>query len=342
MKYLGNLTEDQTIDFKFSTHQADGTPITLAGTPAPAVKVYKGNATDSETATGVTLSVDFDGVTGLHNVNIDTSAAAFYAVGSDYSVVITVGTVDGVSVVGTVLATFSIENRFMEADLTKINATSIAGTGTQVAIAWLGQYNVASPVFTNQSVNQSGNCYVYAVGAYNRVGAWTATGNNTVLGAMKALMSKVSLTVSDIGGTYDSTKHSTEAMVGSVDAILADTGTDGVVLTSAYDLYTAHIELTVDEANSKDEWTVIWFKNGARVTSGITVPTIQIVKRADGTDLIGAAAMTQIGTTGAYKYDATTTARSTAGEAVLAVVAATIDAASRSFAKVITRDSAAV
>jgi hypothetical protein len=124
--------------------------------------------------------------------------------------------------------------------------------------------------------------------------------------------------------------------------ILADTGTDGVVLTSAYDLYTAHIELTVDEANSKDEWTVIWFKNGARVTSGITVPTIQIVKRADGTDLIGAAAMTQIGTTGAYKYDATTTARSTAGEAVLAVVAATIDAASRSFAKVITRDSAAV
>jgi hypothetical protein len=122
--------------------------------------------------------------------------------------------------------------------------------------------------------------------------------------------------------------------------ILADTGTDGVVLTSAYDLYTAHIELTVDEANSKDEWTVIWYKSGVRVTSGITVPTIQIVKRADGTDLIGAAAMTQIGTTGAYKYDATTTARTTAGEAVVSVVVATIDAASRSFAKVVTRDSA--
>ena len=125
------------------------------------------------------------------------------------------------------------------------------------------------------------------------------------------------------------------------DAILADTGTDGVVLAAAYDLYTAHIELTIDEANSKDEWTIIWFKNGARVTSGITVSTIQIVKRADGADLVAAVAMTQIGTTGAYKYDATTTSRTTAGEAVLAVVAATIDAASRSFAKVITRDSAA-
>ena len=109
MKYLGNLTEDQIIDFKFSTHKADGTPITLAN---GAVKVYKGNATDTEINTGVTLSVDFDGVTGLHNVNIDTSAAAFYAVANDYSVVITAGTVDSVSVVGTVLATFSIENRF--------------------------------------------------------------------------------------------------------------------------------------------------------------------------------------------------------------------------------------
>ena len=108
MKYLGNLTEDQVIDFKFSTHKADGTPITLAN---GVVKVYKDNATDTEINTGVTLSVDFDGVTGLHNVNIDTSAAAFYAVASDYNVVITVGTVDGVSVVGTVLATFSIENR---------------------------------------------------------------------------------------------------------------------------------------------------------------------------------------------------------------------------------------
>jgi len=112
MKYLGDLTEDQTIDFKFSTHKADGTPITLAGTPV--VKVYKANATDSETATGVTLSVDFDSVTGLHNLRIDTSADAFYAVANDYSVVITAGTVDGVSVVGAVLATFSIENRFIE------------------------------------------------------------------------------------------------------------------------------------------------------------------------------------------------------------------------------------
>jgi len=151
MKYLGDLTEDQTIDFKFSTHKADGTPITLAGTPA--VKIYKANATDSETATGVTLSVDFDGVTGLHNVRIDTSADAFYATGNDYSVVITTGTVDSVSVVGTVLATFSIENRFIEADLAKILGTALTETaGGYLAAAFKKLFDVETPTGTINSL----------------------------------------------------------------------------------------------------------------------------------------------------------------------------------------------
>jgi hypothetical protein len=133
MKYLGDYAEDYaTLNFKFSTHKADGTPITLAGSPV--VKVYKGSATDSETATGVTLVVDFDSVTGLHNVLIDLSADAFYAVGNDYSVVITTGTVDGVSVVGTVLATFSIENRFAEVDLTKIAGAAVNTSAAQLGV----------------------------------------------------------------------------------------------------------------------------------------------------------------------------------------------------------------
>jgi hypothetical protein len=110
MQYLGDYAEDYaTLNFKFSTHKADGTPIALAGTPV--VSVYKANGTTQSTA-GITLSVDFDSVTGLNNVLIDLSADAFYAVGNDYSVVITTGTVNSVSVVGTVLAHFSIENRF--------------------------------------------------------------------------------------------------------------------------------------------------------------------------------------------------------------------------------------
>ena len=131
MQYLGDYAEDYaTLNFKFSTHKADGTPATLSGTPA--ISVYKANGTTQSTA-GITLTADFDSVTGLNNVLIDLSADAFYAVANDYQVVITTGTVDSVSVVGTVLAHFSIENRFAEVDVTKISGDSTAADNLESA-----------------------------------------------------------------------------------------------------------------------------------------------------------------------------------------------------------------
>lgn len=112
------------------------------------------------------------------------------------------------------------------------------------------------------------------------------------------------------------------------------------VITLSLDVYHAAIELTVDDANSQDEYTITWFKNGVRVTSGITDPTIQVVKRADGTDLIASATPTEIGSTGSYKHDETTN-RLTAGEAALCIVGATIDGSARSFEDIVGRDSTA-
>lgn len=134
--------------------------------------------------------------------------------------------------------------------------------------------------------------------------------------------------------TMDIVGSITGNVSGSVGSVTA-----GVTLTTAYDLYSADIHLAVDEANTQDEWTITWFKNGVRVTSGITVPTIQVVKRADGTDLIASTTPTQIASTGSYKHDATTTARITAGEAVLVIVTATIDAGTRTFSRLAGRDS---
>lgn len=108
MRYLGDIKEDATITGSFNTRTAAGAPITLAGTPA--LSVYKDSSTTESTA-GITLTVDFDSRTGHHLFSIDTSADAFYAVGSNYRVVITTGTVDGTSVVGTEVACFSICNR---------------------------------------------------------------------------------------------------------------------------------------------------------------------------------------------------------------------------------------
>ena len=122
---------------------------------------------------------------------------------------------------------------------------------------------------------------------------------------------------------------------------IVDPGDDHVatgVLHERADIYHADIETALDNTNSQDEYTAIWFRNGSRITSGITSPTIQVVKRSDGTDLVASVAMTQIGSTGSYKYDEGTN-RITLGEAVVVIVSATIDSKSRSFARVVNRDS---
>lgn len=103
---IGNFALGATIDKKFSTRTASGTPITFAGSPALAV--YKDNNT-AEVTTGLTLTVDFDGRAGLHHVRIVTSDA-FYVAGN-YEVVVTSGTVDGVSVVNESVFSFSLEAR---------------------------------------------------------------------------------------------------------------------------------------------------------------------------------------------------------------------------------------
>lgn len=104
---LGDFATSTVVYGKFTTYRpSTGAPFTLAGTPA--LSVYKDNSTTQST-TGVTLTVDFDGVTGLHHFAIDTSAdGTFYSAGSFFDVVITTGTVDSVSAVGTVVGSFTL------------------------------------------------------------------------------------------------------------------------------------------------------------------------------------------------------------------------------------------
>ena len=108
--YLGDFDAGNTIDFKFCTVGSTGAPTTLSGTPA--ILVYKGNSTTESSSTGITLTVDFDAHTGLNHVRITTgSDGTFYADGNDFQIVITAGTVGGTSVVGYVVAHFSLRNR---------------------------------------------------------------------------------------------------------------------------------------------------------------------------------------------------------------------------------------
>ena len=114
--------------FKFPTHTVAPAMTTLAGSPAPAVSVYRDDSTGQSTV-GVSLTLDFDGLTGLNHVTIDTSAdGTFYAAGHDFFVIITTGTVDGTSVVGMPIGEFSIEKsvaRVYAMDDYTINTTTV-------------------------------------------------------------------------------------------------------------------------------------------------------------------------------------------------------------------------
>lgn len=129
MTYLGDYKEDYTkVNFTFAT-TVGGTMTALAGTPA--ISVYKGNSATQSTA-GITLTEGFDSNTGSNQVLIDLSADAFYAVGEDYTVYLSAGTLAGITVVGRPVAYFSIENRFDEVDVTKISSDSTAADNLEL------------------------------------------------------------------------------------------------------------------------------------------------------------------------------------------------------------------
>lgn len=179
-----------------------------------------------------------------------------------------------------------------------------------------GMYSIEIPASGGASANNDTEGYGWFTGIATGVLPW----RGPVIGFRAAAINDALVD----GGDYL-----------SVDVVQAN----GAAVSALADLYHADIQFTRDQANTQDEWTITWFKNGVRQTSGITSPTLQAIKRADGTDLFAATAMTQIGSTGSYKLDRTTTNRITVGEAVVAVASATIDGSTRTFSRVIGRDS---
>lgn len=125
---LGDYAPSTVIYGKFTTYRpSTGATFTLGGTPA--LSVYKDNSTTQST-TGVTLTADFDSVTGLNHFAIDTSAdGTFYSAGSNFDIVITTGTVDSVSVTGSVVGSFSINKTAAVRPTTAGRTLDIASTG---------------------------------------------------------------------------------------------------------------------------------------------------------------------------------------------------------------------
>lgn len=210
--YIGDFKVAAVIDLKFTTRSfTTGVPTVLAGTPV--ISIYKDNNV-TQTTTGVTLSVDFDGVVGLNNIHIDT-ADAFYAAGSNFQCVITTGTVGGVSVVGETVGAFSIEATSALRPTTAGRTLDVTATGG-AGIDWANVENPTTALnlsATNIDVDQVVASVSGAVGSVTgAVGSVTGS-----------VGSVTGLTASNLDATISSRATPAQVNAEVVDALSVDT-----------------------------------------------------------------------------------------------------------------------
>jgi hypothetical protein len=186
MSDLGDRAVGSTVVFNFTT-SVNGVPTTLGGSPA--ISVYKNSTTES--TSGVTLSVDYDSRTGMNNVAIDTSqSSSFYASDNDFSVVITTGTLNGVSMVGYVVGSFSLMTERTNLDkTTKAIARGTLTTGgsstsiptSALAIAGAAASGVVVSQFVGRTVLFDGDTTTAGLrGASSVISASTASNTPTL------------------------------------------------------------------------------------------------------------------------------------------------------------------
>lgn len=240
--YLGDFPTQGTVDFKFLTRNVStAAPATLTG---GTVSIYKGNADGTEVTTGVTLTADFDSRTGLNHVRV-LQSDAFYASQAEYQAVITAGTVGGVSVVGAVVACWSIENRSALRPTTAGRTLDVSAGG-EAGVDWA---NVGSPTTT---LNLSGTTVAAVSGAVGSV-TGNVGGNVTgsvgsvvgavgsVTGAVGSVTGAVGSVTGNVGGNVTGSVGSVVGAVGSVTGNVGGNvvGTVGTVNALANNAITA-------------------------------------------------------------------------------------------------------
>jgi len=235
--YRGDIRLGDTIDIKFTTRQISGAPSTLGGTPA--ISAYVGNGTTQITA-GITLTADFDGVTGLNNVRVVATSGNGFATATNVDLVITTGTVNSVSVVGEVIGSFSIEARSALMPTTAARTLDVSAGG-EAGVDWA---NVGSPTTavnlsaTNIDVDQVVASVSGAVGSVTgavgsvtgavgsvtgAVGSVTGNVGGNVTGSVGSVTGLTNATIADAVWDEDATAHQTQGTFGQA---IGDPGAD--------------------------------------------------------------------------------------------------------------------
>lgn len=120
---------------------------------------------------------------------------------------------------------------------------------------------------------------------------------------------------------------------------VAVSGVD-VITASGNTVYYADVRFHKDNSNSRDEWTSTWFRNDSPLPSAeVITPVLHVIGVTTGSDLIASSGMAHVSISiGTVKYYENTN-RTTAGENYIAKVTASIDGATRTWQKLVGRDS---
>lgn len=199
--FFGDYDTTETVYIPFNTFSSDdpSASVTITNLAAADVEIHKdGGTTQRASDAGVTVTIDFDSVTGNHMVSIDlsdNSDAGFYAAGSRYQVRMEGTTVDGAT----------------------INA-------------WIGSFSIGCtlrPATAGRTVVVDADGLVDA----NTVkigpsGSGTAQTANDVGGDVNDILTDTNeLQTDDIPGTLSTIDGKIDVIDGIVDDILVDTGT---------------------------------------------------------------------------------------------------------------------
>lgn len=248
-------TVGDTFFVAFTTRSfSTGAPATLAGTPV--ISAYEDAGLTQITA-GLTLGVDHDAVTGLNMITVVATGGNGFETGKDYQLVITTGTVGGVSVVGEVVGEFSLDlsaalkavdllNDVAATDIVSAGAittssgsvssvTTVATTTTNSDMRGTDSAATAANLATvdtnvDSILVDTGTTIPAQISALNDVAATdiVSAGAITTSGGAVSNVTTVATTTTntDMRGTDSAATAANLATVDTnVDAILVDTGT---------------------------------------------------------------------------------------------------------------------
>ncbi len=169
---MRDITLGETVYFNFTTRQfSDGVPTVLAGSPVLSV-LEENNATPI--TAGVSVEVSLASVVGLNQATIVATGGNGYETGKGYAVYISTGTVGGVSVVGEVVAQFTVEAAAVVADVATAQTdldtlTDARGEPAQVQPPESASTNLKIDHLYKQAINKAiGDAT--SIDYYNRAG----------------------------------------------------------------------------------------------------------------------------------------------------------------------------